>query len=176
MLNEDERQSIARSVLAMQIIAAALAAGVLAFLVIAIVLVGQDRAEQPFLSYLALGFAVLSIGAWMVVPNLMARQIRQSLAERELDDSDTARLQAVAQLVAAYQTRLIVGCAILEGAAFFSLVVYLLEAHPASLVVAAVLLLLIISQIPTLGRVEGWVSGTWESVRQMQSFGTRPRR
>lgn len=176
MLNEDERQSIARLLLPMQIIAAALAAGVLTFLVVAIVLGGQDRAEEPFLSYIALAFAVLSIGAWMVVPNLMARQIRQSLADREWDDSDAARLQDVEHLVAAYQTRLIVGCAILEGAAFFNLVVYLLEAHPASLVAAVVLLLLITSQIPTLRRVEEWVSATWDSIRQMQSFGTPPSR
>ena len=65
----------------MQIIVGALAAGAATFLVIVVVIADNDAPSEPFLTYLALGFAAVAFAGWLIVPSLVASQARQSIAE-----------------------------------------------------------------------------------------------
>jgi hypothetical protein len=82
--------------------------------------------------------------------------------------ANAAELGDVLPLSGVYQTRLIIGCAMIEGAAFFCLIAYLLERRPLSLIVAGVLLLLLISQIPTVSKVESWVESELSTINQLR--------
>jgi hypothetical protein len=57
----------------------------------------------------------------------------------------------------------------LEGAAFFNLIVYMSEGQYLCLGLAAVLLLVILSKIPTRSRLEDWVSHELETIEQTRT-------
>ena len=56
-----------------------------------------------------------------------------------------------------YQTQLIIGAALLEGGAFLAAIAYMVERKPAAFIVAAILLGVLISRVPTVERLRGWV-------------------
>ena len=60
-------------------------------------------------------------------------------------------------LVTIYQTSLIMGLAMLEGAAFFNLIIFLLEGKAVTLISALALLLVEVVRFPTRSGVESWV-------------------
>lgn len=170
MLNETQRADLAAPLLQMRIIVFALAMGVAMTTVIFLAIADGEPADDPLISYIALGFAVMMVVVWLVVPNLLTRHVRHELAgqqaagtafEREATVSDSA----IAPLLKAYLARLIVGCALLEGAALFNLVAYLVEGSLSNVVVAGILLLLILSHFPTRDRVADWVARQWEASR-----------
>ena len=168
MLTDAQQEHLAQAVRPMQIIVGALAAGVLSFLVI-VLIISRGAQADPFLTYIALGFAVLAFAGWVVVPQLVTSQARRSLAKGDTASFAAhaalpAELREVGQLAAAFQTRLIVANALVEGAAFFSLVAYMLEGQRLCLGVAIVFVLLIISQIPTRNRLQEWVSRELETI------------
>ena len=59
--------------------------------------------------------------------------------------------------LAFYQTRMIVGAALLEGPAFFLLIAYLIERSPWSLAAAIFMILGVAAHFPTEQRVAEWV-------------------
>jgi hypothetical protein len=160
----------------MQIVAAAMAGGVLIFLAVVVILVWQKDGGRPdgrLLTYIAVAFAIVAVFAWSIVPSVIAGQLRQPIvdgsATRRGSKSDHgAESGNIRPLTAIYQTRLIIGSALLEGAAFFCLVAYLLERQPLSLVVAVLFCLLLVSQIPSVARVESWVAGEVAIIEQLR--------
>jgi hypothetical protein len=102
------------------------------------------------LTYLAVGGAVCAIVASMIVPTILTEPLRRTFRV----DPEAADVRPIAQV---YQTLLIIRCAILEGAAFFCLVSYMLERQPITLAATGVLLLLLLAQFPTTSRVAVWV-------------------
>ncbi len=74
MLSKAQQDYLAKSVMPMQIIVGALAAGVLTFFVIVLIVSREGVPSEPFLTYIALGFAVLAFVGWVVVPHLVASQ------------------------------------------------------------------------------------------------------
>ncbi len=173
MLTEVQRDYIAQAVRTMQIIVSALAAGVLMFLVMTLIIPAKDAPAEPFLAYMAVGFAVMAFAGWLIVPGIIANQARRSLAEGRVPQP-TAQSEippevgVVGHLVSVFQTRLIVGSALLEGAAFFGLIAFMIERQFLALSIAASLLLIIVSQIPTRNRVENWVTREIENIEQMR--------
>ncbi|HEX2475589.1 MAG TPA: hypothetical protein VHK01_12630 [Lacipirellulaceae bacterium] len=181
MLTNDQREYVKLAVRPMQIIVAALATGVGIFFAIVFVippiarLAGGPPAE-PLVSYIAAAAGLAGIFAWAVVPRIITAGIRQSIVHgkpappaglsQNLPMTDE-RLQ-IRPLIAMYQNSLIVGGAILEGAAFFNLVAYMLEQQPMNLVVAGVLLLLLLSQIPTVSRLESWIETELTTIDQLR--------
>lgn len=164
----------------MQIIVGALSGGVLFFLAIVLLMVNRGAlagpVNDPLLTYVAAIFALVAFIAWAVLPGILAGRMRQSIVDGSTLHSSTMRvpnakeLGDVLPLTIAYQLRLILGCALLEGAAFFCLIAYLIERQQASLIVAAVLLLLLFSQIPSVARVESWVEGELTAVNQLRAM------
>lgn len=186
MLTERQRAHLKLAVRTMQVIVGALAAGVLTFVgvVLAVVrggVIGGQLQQEPLITHVAAGFAVVAAVLWGIVPGLITSRMRQAIAGGNKSPlttklSNAAEVRDVAPLTVAYQSRLIVGAALLEGAAFFNLIVYMLEQQPLSLVAAGVLLLIMLTQIPTVSRLEAWVESelsTIEQLRQMGSFDAR---
>jgi hypothetical protein len=180
MLSGDQREHVQSLLRPMQIIVFALFMGLMSFLVVIVVMrVGQppvgQEAPRPFVSYLALVAAfVAPVAAW-VVPRILAGLMRQEI----IDGKSTAHLgmQPVSEemkplhsLVAAYQTTLIVSCAILEGAGFFNVVAYLLERQQMNAIAAVVLAVLILMQFPTSGRLVSWVEDELNTIDRLRSM------
>ena len=172
MLSDEQKSYLATAVKPMQIVLVALALGVIVFLV-AVVVLTDKPAEDPFLTYVGLAFGVIAFLAWLIVPNALASNARRTIAAGQNPSwAQGVSQQAagdVGQLAGVYQIRLIVASALLEGAAFFNLVAYLIEAHQLSLVAAVVLVVIMLCQFPTYNRLADWVSHELENVDQLRA-------
>lgn len=144
------------ALLTCRIIAGALVFGVVSFAAVAIVLrLGDPPAAAMLISLIAVGFAAVMA---------VARQIVLSLFSGGTGASEGGGTSGA---LALYQTRMIIGLALLEGAAFFNLVAYLVEGHWWSLAVTAGLVALMLSAFPTRGRLTQWVADR----EQLKTFG-----
>ncbi len=162
MLTDIQRDYLAKAVRTMQIIVAALAMGVIMFMAVVLTMLDKIAARDPFITYIALGFAVLMFAGWIIVPGIVATQARRAMAGLPRD------ADIVGQLAGVFQTRLIIASAMLEGAAFFNLIASMLEGQYVGLVTAVVLLLIIISQFPTRHRLEVWITHELENIDHMR--------
>jgi hypothetical protein len=181
MLTDPQREHIRLAARTMQIIVGALATGVAFFAGIVLSFAGaagdeQAPSDERLLTYMAVGAALIVVIAWAVVPALIAGQMRQKIADGNaaqltLNLRNAAEIGDVGPLTVAYQVRLIVAAALLEGVAFFNLIAYMIERQSLSLIVAGLLLLMILSHIPTVGRLQEWVErelNTIDQLRQMR--------
>jgi hypothetical protein len=181
MLTEDQQtylKSVART---LQIIVGALSAGVWMFMAVALVLdLGEpeNQADEPFVSYLGVGLAALAFVAWAVVPGMIVARMREAIVagkseQLTLNTSPAAAdLGDVGPLAGVSQSRIIVGSAILEGAAFFNLMAYMLEQQLVNAAVAGLLAVVIMASIPTYGRLEGWMQNELASIEQLRQMRT----
>jgi hypothetical protein len=142
----DER-TIDQTLLTCRIIAGALVFGVVSFVTVAVVMrLGQAAAGAAVLSYVGVGAAAIAVIVRQIVPGIASGLAPQGGAA-----------SPAAGALALYQTRMIVGLAILEAAAFFNTIAYVLEGHWWSLVVVAVLVALMLGAFPTRTRLRQWV-------------------
>jgi hypothetical protein len=162
----------------MRILVIALAMGILTFLVVAIVVRQQDPnqpvPDPPIFTLTGLGFAGLQLILQAVIPGLVATRLRRQLAAGNwprLQMSAPVPMDDVGKLCMLYQTRLIVGAALVEGAAFFLLIAYLLEGQIVALAAAAVMLALVLVRFPTQAGLESWLSDQQEQLRQERMAG-----
>jgi hypothetical protein len=136
---------------AMQIIAGTLILGLAITLTVFVVLRAlgnpQPPPQVPILTYVGVGLALIAVIAHFIVPRsiLAPADPERSPGSRELSG------------LALYQTRMIIGMALLEGAAFYQGIAYYLEGQPLALGLGCLLLLGLIVQFPTRGRVERWL-------------------
>lgn len=133
-----------------QIITGALIAGVVIFALVALIISPERPAPQPFIAYVAILVAAQLVVLRFFIPSLVVKA-------RLKDAKVNARNFPLTQLPPLFQTKLIVGLGLLEGAAFFNLVAYLLERQWFSIVTAGVMLLLLVMMFPTLNKYERWV-------------------
>jgi hypothetical protein len=163
MLSDAERDQLKGPVLTMQIIVGALALGIVNFLLVVVFAIKpqplQNPAGQPLLTYMAVGGAVLAVVASIFVPMIIAGAMRKTVLDSSADTQSSRSKEAAnaGPLVQMYQTLLIIRCAFIEGAAFFSLVAYMIEGQTAALATAGVLLLILLAHFPTRSRVENWI-------------------
>ena len=181
-------ETLTRQLMTCRVIAAALTFGVIAFAVVAFVIRAGRPAEGILVSAIAAVVAAAAIVARAVVLSVLAgRSVgdetaagraeqaaevarRRGVPETELPvvrDAVEARFDATATDLAQYQTRMIVGLAVLEGAAFFNLVAYIIEGRWWSMVAVAVLLFWMLTAFPTVGKLARWA----EDRRQLREFG-----
>lgn len=142
----------------MQIIAIALMMGVLSFLGIVLVVTKGEVFGQKgptLITSIAAVFAGMMVVAHVVVPSIIAKTHLRML--NGSDQTNSSPENRIASLVSVYQIRLIVGLALLEGAAFFNLVALMLGKHVLSTVMTAVLLCLMLLKFPTRTKVSWWV-------------------
>jgi hypothetical protein len=140
---------------AAQIICVAMVMGSIAFLIVALVIPERPKppiGAYPVISYMGVAGAAIQILLRFIVPSLSASSYLKQLSPGSKDFD--------AQLFTIFQTRMVVGLALLEGGSFFNLVAYLIECQWWSLVVVGVLVFLMMSMFPTLGQFESWAEAT----------------
>jgi len=150
----------------LQIIVAALVSGVLMFAAVALSL-SERVAEMPMLGYVGLGFATIAILVWSIVPaQIVATQRNQRVARNE-------GAVAEAELYQSFMTSRIVGNAVLEGAAFFNVIVYMSEGQWWSLAIVGLLLLMMLMNFPTRDRLDAFVAEQQALIQLDRDFSPR---
>ena len=151
----------------LQIIVGALVTGCLFFLVIVLVVSSGMAAAggMPLISYIAIGFAVMTLLARITIPRAILASGRRKILRQE---GHAAAADGLLQLL---PTATIVACAVLEGATFFLLVAYLIEQWLPALIVAVALIVLLALHMPTRSRVAHWIEGQLGLLLQEQQLG-----
>ena len=139
----------------LQIVVFAMMAGVVAFSIVAL-LMGKPADGTPLLTYVAAGATAAAIVTRLVVPRIYISHAVERLAA-PTDLAARGEGPTEQQLANVFSTATILGVALLEGAAFFNLVAYLLEAQLLSLLIVGMLLLAMGLHFPLLGSVTAWV-------------------
>lgn len=165
----------------MQIIAAALLMGVLVFLGVALFLVQREGrglnppGELPYVSYFGLLYSAALLFAWALIPaSLARRQVRHVAAGTWAPGPATVSPRAMTdaeRLLAVYQTKNLVGWALLESIGFFGCLAYLLEAEPFALSFVASAVVLLLLSFPTRGRTLRWLEVQQSRVAEIRQSG-----
>jgi hypothetical protein len=154
------------SVRTMQIMAAALMMGVLVFLLVVLVITQGEvlgRKNPALISVIAAGFGFLMIVNHFVIPGIISRgQLRQVATPGSLRQDDEKTNEKV---LAIFQIQLIIGLAMLEGAAFFNLIALMIDRSVLNLGIFILLMGLMLAKFPTRNRVLFWVQ---DRVRELQ--------
>lgn len=167
-----------------QIIVGAQILGALVFLVFAVAMrMRGDLLAMPAqwpLTYVLVAFAAMVMLARLVVPSIMVARGRRSIGRGERPSLHRAP-QAIVEFFAEagdaaamtflLQTSTIVSTALLEGVAFFGLIVYLLEGSVLALGIAVAMILGIACHFPTRSRVVAWVERQLATMEQERQFG-----
>lgn len=170
MSTSDWRDAVTQKVRVLQVIFGVIVLGSCMYLVVAVLLtlVRQPAVDRKMLSYICLAIAAASFFVWLIVPYAVVAQERKKIGQDLLnlasstgDTSTDNKIEMenklAAQLLMANQTKTIMSCALLEGNMFLLLTAYILQAYIPCVITAGVLLLLLIAQMPTVGRVSNWV-------------------
>ncbi|MEZ6062284.1 MAG: hypothetical protein R3C19_18235 [Planctomycetaceae bacterium] len=140
----------------LKLITIGLAIGPMVFLGIALVLSqGAIDGKPDIVAWLALGFAGLQFLMHILVPPLVAHAAIRRIDSRRFGDSDVAAKAGL--LLPIFRQRHIIAMAMLEAAAFFNLVAYIISRFGGNLAVAAVLILLIAVRLPSAANVHSWI-------------------
>ena len=151
------------SIQTMQIIAAALMMGVVMFGGVAVViqagneeLINQE--EFPLLLIVAVVFAVMEMGVRQVLLMAFDNKLKTEIQDYKEGESSAE------DFLGLYQTRLIISMALCEGAAFFGIIVYIVEGHWGGLALAAFMLIIMATSFPTENKFRSWIrSGSGQS-------------
>ena len=174
----------------MQFIVIALAMGLIAFLGSIGFALAQPlplqalRAGTPIVTYVGCGMAAYVVLARGILLRFLTTKTRRAIVRGTFDDGLQQASQRAffaehgdaARLLSFFQTRMIVGAALLEGAGFFLLIAYLIEHSPWSLAGAVVMIVGIVLHFPTRGRVESWLEQQLrllEEERQLEGTNSR---
>jgi hypothetical protein len=113
------------------------------------------------------GMGMIFLPLSFILPNVVATQSLRAAAARASDGkpSSTPQPGGAVTPASAFQTSAIIGGALVEGAAFFSGVAYLIEQNPIALAVFGILLAALILRFPTRGRFDRWVEQQEEMLR-----------
>ena len=147
-----------------QIITFALIQGVMLVAVIGLFLnQAQLNGKPEILTWIAVGFAVLALLSHLVVPTRVIRAKLSVLSNQDL--KNRSEQENVSLVAGFFQTLHIIACAILEGAAMFCAIAYLVEQSWYSIAAAAVMLLLIAARFPSTSGIRYWVENR---IREIQ--------
>jgi hypothetical protein len=169
----------------MRIILLALVLGCVMFLIIAVAIRLSENVQNdtaPLLTYMGVGFGLVAFALHLIIPRATVATARKQIAGGTWpSDAAAARypgaaeklsgMSDVGKLCSLYQSQLIIGAALLEGATFFNLVAYLQEGDPTSLVASALLLGAMLRLFPTRGGVENFLVEQGELLRQERLIG-----
>jgi len=137
----------------MRIIATALITGVVAFLGIAMLVTSwPNPGNIPTFTYIAAGFALVMLGVRAVQLKAIPRNLIQQ-QRQHITDSAEGRIR----LAGIYRTRLIVGMALCEGAAFLAIISWIAEPHELALGLVLFLITVMVMSFPFQQRVLDWI-------------------
>ncbi|HAW26502.1 hypothetical protein [Gimesia maris] len=117
----------------------------------------------PVITYLGMGLAALMLVLRMIIPNMIARnQFTQAMQEaREEGNQDEEQMLGTFYQI--FMVRMIIGLALLEGAAMINLVAVMVENQKLAFIPVAILLLVMIASMPTKSKLDGWIRNQMEN-------------
>ena len=138
------------------IIAAALMMGLITTTGMMTVLSPPDLNASPsMLAHAGAGVALLLFFVSQIAPNIAAQQ--------QLKGADLENDMA---MFGAYQTRMITGFAMLEGAGMFNAVLIIVDGSIQPMIVVALILITMVTRFPTPGKIDYWI----QTQRENQQF------
>jgi len=166
MTEPDVPSIVGPRVRVMQLLVGGMAGGVASFALVAVVMrqAGLQGGPEPFaevLGYIGIAVAVVACALSAIIPAVMMGNWRKQQGAaflRQTAGRPEAPAVLAAGLITAYQSSLIVSCALLEGAAFLQLIVYFVGGESYSLGIALGLLVFLIAKMPTRDGVERWLA------------------
>ena len=186
MRDRSWREEVERRVVTPQIIVAALLIASIGFLTVAVVLVHlgivePDKELAWVMNLVLVLFLIGEMMARLIVPGVLVAQGRRriatgqwSLPEGAGDGDDAAFIEETGdagRLLGLYQTRTIIASALLEGVAFFAIIVYLITQSMVGLAVAVAMILGLAFHVPTRSGVVHWIEDQLQLIRQERQFG-----
>lgn len=159
-----------------QIISAALPVGAMTFLLVVLgVTVGKGQPLNQSLDVMTLvllGLTVMVMGSYLFVPANVAKstalqQFSNVELEKEVVEVSSPQIK---QLASIYQTSMVIGSALIEGVAFFAIVVVLMEQSVWALVIASAAILKLFLRIPTESRIQHWMVWIIEYVESQKQI------
>jgi hypothetical protein len=146
----------------MRIIMIAYLTGVTVFAAISLVL-GNRQAPPavPVVTYTAIAFGAVLLLASAIVPNIVVTTARRKMNRESPGGIPIERWCDV------YQTRLIVGAAMLIGPTFLFLIAYLIESNPLNFL-AIVFIIALLMKFPTRSGIERWIEEQRQLCEQEQ--------
>jgi hypothetical protein len=160
VMNAEVRQGVFLT----RIIVFALATGVATYLTFVLIQGPQGKGANPA----ALGAVFFAVGAVVTaffVPTFVHVKNRTAIVEgrwNEVAKTDAGRLAGSAQIT------IIIKCALLEGAAFFNVVMFSIYGQAYNLVLAVVLLILILLHFPSKLRWERWLEDELRLIQEQR--------
>ncbi|EDL58719.1 hypothetical protein [Gimesia maris] len=117
----------------------------------------------PVITYLGMGLAALMLVLRMIIPNMIARnQFTQAMQEaREEGNQDEEQMLGTFYQI--FMVRMIIGLALLEGAAMINLVAVMVENQKLAFIPVSILLLVMIASMPTKSKLDGWIRNQMEN-------------
>jgi len=182
IIMQNQPQSFEGVLRVTQIIVGTLAAGVFFFMVVMLVLSGmqfQPMGAEAVISLVGAGIGVMAVPPRLLVPSLIVNSSVQRIARGTWTPGRQPMGQSPPEtdegkLLQVFLTKTIVGNAILEGAAFFNLVAFILEGQLYSLVLAVLLLLGILASFPTSAGLTDFLETQTRRVREVQGMKREP--
>jgi len=154
----------------MLIIFSALVLGVLFFAVITSI-IRLTNEEQLFnmdfgvMAMLGVGFAALVLLPSIVVPLITRKATVKEVAEKFAGKLESGH--AATKMFGGLQTSMIIGMALLEGAAFFNVMAFLIDGSAFNLIAVAALLGCMFVRIPLPQRVEDRIANMLEDAKHI---------
>jgi hypothetical protein len=188
MSTSDPNTIVAQQTRVLQIIVAAQVAGLVFFLGIILLLNLQNKGKPPgparassILLPLVFVFATGALVMSVAVPRAFTAGARRQIAAGTWNPNPRGSAPAPApegkemsdeaKLAVVYQSQKIVAVALIEGAAFFALIVYMLEGNALTLGLALLLIAAQVVHFPTREKVEGWIDQQAGLIRQERQLG-----
>jgi len=149
----------------MTIIWIALIMGVVTFgVVVAFIGLKQPPGNNlPIITYVGMGLAALMLVLRFIVPDLIARKQFAQTMQTAKTEANEDEEQMLGNFYQVFMVRLIIGMALLEGAAMVNLVAVLVENQKLAFVPVVILLLVMIASIPTKSKLDGWIRNQMEN-------------
>ena len=175
MLTNEQSASIAPKLLSIQIISAAILMGAVCFAVVIAFIVNWEELTTtvPLMTLIGAATGVSLLMLSFVAPRIAAANTVQATAfqlaqkKRDVDDEQTL-LELVQQLT----VNQIIFSALIEGAIFLNLIVFMLDKSQVSLFVVGIGLVILILSFPTGTRIQNRLVDRMESIKaEMRHIG-----
>ncbi len=153
-----------------RVIAGALVAGVVLFAVVACVIVfrpapvappvkAEHAAGQTLLVSLSALFACGAVVLSFVIPNTFAKVTMQMVSKMTQEGTASGPKELFGRLLSAARMRMIVAMALVEGAAFFGLIAFIVTKSVVPLAIVGGLLFVLTIHFPTKFKLARWLEG-----------------
>ncbi len=165
MPNQQPQPTLQQRRMLMIVVWLALVMGVVTVGVVISILSQGEKPDSglPIIVYLGMGVTALMLVLRMIIPNLVARnQFIQAMQVAQTEGNQDEE-QMLGKFYQIYTTRLILGMAMLEGAAMLNLIAVLIEQQKVAYIPVAILLLVMIASIPTKSKLDEWIRNQMEN-------------